>query len=231
MKLDINYDPLHLARFNMVECQLKPAGVLCPQILQRFVDIPREIFLPDQLRDVAYADAGLVVSTEKVTRKMLTPLSLARMIGLAELRASDIVLDIAAASGYSSAIMAGFANTVISLEADPYFGKIASQAWEEIGIVNVAALCAPLAHGLAEQAPFDVIFINGAVDEVPSILLTQLAKGGRLVVAEAQAHAMRAVVYLRKNIFSKQSGFERFAAFDVTASRLAEFAIQPVFEF
>lgn len=230
MNSELSGDSLIFARFNMVESQLKSGGVRCPRLLRRFLEIPREAFLLGQSCSVPYAEIGFSVSLEVGERLLLTPLSLARLVELADLGADDHVLDIASGTGYSSAIMAGLSNTVISLESYSAFVKNATKAWDSLGVDNVVAFCGDLVAGLSAQAPFDVILINGACDQVPRSLLRQLSRGGRLIAVERGEGGTRAVIYRRRKK-SERDGYNRSVAFDIMVPYLDDFAPAPVFEF
>jgi protein-L-isoaspartate(D-aspartate) O-methyltransferase len=214
------------SRFNMVECQIKPGGVRDYQITKLIGELSREAFIGGAVRDIAYADVELECSAGEGARKMLTPLAFARLAELASVSSEDVVLDIAGGTGYSAAILAGLTSTVISLEEDAAFSEKASAVWQELGIDNAVAVTGALPQGQAKQGPFDVIFINGCVDEVPPSLLTQLAAAGRLVCVQILEGSPKALLYQRFG-----DSFSSRSAFDLTAPALPEFDKETGFEF
>ena len=137
-----------------------------------------------------------------------------------------MVLDIAGGTGYSAAVIAGLVNTVIALEDDEAFCEKAGTVWQEIGIDNAVAVQGPLAEGQNKQAPFNVIFINGCVADVPHDLLGQLTDAGRLVCVQEVDGAQKAIIYTRIG-----DSFARRIAFDICAPELDSFKPAPKFEF
>jgi len=145
---------------------------------------------------------------------------------LSALTVNDVVLDIAGGTGYSAAVLAGRASTVIALEENEAFSEKASAVWQELGIDNAVAVTGGLKQGQAKQGPFDVIFINGCVAQVEQDLLAQLAPSGRLVCAQMVGGSSKAVVYQRIG-----DSFSSRSAFDLTAPHLTDFDVEAGFEF
>lgn len=196
-------DPLVQARVNMVESQVRPGGVRDARICKAMTQTPREAFICHSQKDLAYADVETQMISNTATRLLPTPYAFSRLAELAEVNASDIVLDIAGGSGYSAAILARLAATVIALEDDEGFAEMAGEIWQNLGIDNVVSVFGPLEQGQAKQGPFDVIFINGKVEVVPQTLLDQLADRGRLVCCQSYEGADKALVVTRiKDSFS-----------------------------
>jgi protein-L-isoaspartate(D-aspartate) O-methyltransferase len=157
---------------------------------------------------------------------MLTPLAFARLAELSALTINDVVLDIAGGTGYSAAVLAGRASTVIALEENEAFSEKASAVWQELGIDNAVAVTDGLKQGQAKQGPFDVIFINGCVAQIEQDLLAQLAPSGRLVCVQMVGGSSKAVVYQRIG-----DSFSSRSAFDLTAPHLTDFDVEAGFEF
>ncbi len=214
------------ARFNMVECQIKPGGVRDYHITKLIGNLPREAFIGGAGRDIAYADVELECGAGDGARKMLTPLAFARLAELSALTVNEGVLDIAGGTGYSAAVLAGRASTVIALEENEAFSEKASAVWQELGIDNAVAVTGGLKQGQAKQGPFDVIFINGCVAQVEQDLLAQLAPSGRLVCVQMVGGSSKAVVYQRIG-----DSFSSRSAFDLTAPHLTDFDVEAGFEF
>jgi protein-L-isoaspartate(D-aspartate) O-methyltransferase len=130
-------------------------------------------------------------------RYLMDPRSLAKLIQLAEIQADDRVLDVGCATGYSSAVLARLAAEVIALEQDADLVRAASELLANpVGKVEVVQ--GGLVEGVKGQAPYDVIFVNGAIEEVPETLLGQLAEGGRLVAVLKDGQS-RAWLFLKEN--------------------------------
>lgn len=222
----LNEDAGAEARFNMVECQLKPGGIRDYRLTLQVGRVAREAFVGNTARELAYADLELECSAGDATRILPTPTAFARLAELADVRAGDVVLDIAGGSGYAAAVLAGLASTVIALEDDEAMVEKAGGIWQELGIDNAVAVCGPLTEGQAKQGPFDVILINGCVADLPEGLLQQLTDGGRLVCVRPVDGTPKAHIYKRigDSISSK-------AAFDCAVPHLSAFDPAPVFEF
>ncbi|MCH7929583.1 MAG: protein-L-isoaspartate O-methyltransferase [Proteobacteria bacterium] len=166
------------ARINMVENQVRPNRVADERVLAAMAEVPRERFVPRKYQGLAYVDEDIAVARG---RYLMEPLALARLLDAAAIRPDDVVLDIGCATGYSSAVLARLANTVVALESDAGLAEDAVKVLGEIDADNVAVITGALEDGYPEQAPYDVIVLGGAVDEVPPAITDQLAEGGRLV--------------------------------------------------
>lgn len=165
------YDSSYAAlRTAMVDRQLQTAGVNDPALLAVLRQVPREHYVPGPKRSMAYTDAALEIVPG---RWLIEPMSLALLLNHAQLRASDRVLIVGAASGYSTAVLKLLAGRVTALESD--IALIAMARSNGIAIVD-----GPLIDGYAADAPYDLILVDGAVAIVPEVLLRQLAPGGRL---------------------------------------------------
>jgi len=166
------------ARQNMVASQIRTNKVTDPKLLSALAETPREGFLPSRLREIAYVDEDLAIGGG---RYLMEPMVLARMIQALDLDADDVVLDIGCAFGYSSAVLARLATAVVAVECDASLAREATIKFAEIGVDNVVVVEEEeLSNGHKEQAPYQAIFLNGAVPEVPEELIGQLAEGGRL---------------------------------------------------
>jgi protein-L-isoaspartate(D-aspartate) O-methyltransferase len=158
--------------------------------------VPRERFLPAAKRAFAYADVPVEVSPQ---RFMLDPRVFAKLIQLADIKANDRVLDVGCTTGYSSAVLALIAKTVVALEQDADLVRVASEVLPGAGATNVTVVQGGLVEGDKGHAPFDVIVINGAVESVPDELFAQLAEGGRLVTVIQQKAVGRATLFVKEN--------------------------------
>jgi protein-L-isoaspartate(D-aspartate) O-methyltransferase len=189
-------DKFAIARRMMVDGQVRPSDVTDARVIDAFLWAPREIFAAADRADLAYLDMDLAVNGEgQKPRHILKPMTLAKLIHAADITPTDMVLDIACASGYSSAVLSRLAARVIAIESDPALADAARANLAALGADNVIVRQGPLEGGSAADAPFDVILINGAVDFVPSEIIAQLAEGGRLVCVERQGLASKAMLY------------------------------------
>jgi protein-L-isoaspartate(D-aspartate) O-methyltransferase len=182
------------ARFNMVETQIRTANVTDPRILAAMNAVAREKFVPRAAVALAYADVPVAVAQG---RYLIDPRSLAKLIQLAQIEASDRVLDVGCATGYSSAVLARLSAEVVALEQDADLVRAASELLAN-AVGKVEVVQGGLVEGVKGQAPFDVIFVNGAIEEVPETLLGQLAEGGRLVAVLKDGQS-RAWLFLKEN--------------------------------
>jgi protein-L-isoaspartate(D-aspartate) O-methyltransferase len=131
---------------------------------------------------------------------------------LAEIQPSDLVLDIGPGTGYSTAIIAKLAESVVSVEENNELCESSGQTLIELGVTNAAVICGEHVKGLANEAPFDVIVINGQVEEIPQTLINQLADGGRLVAVIGSKNLGRATVIKKQDEkLSTSTGFDASA--------------------
>lgn len=168
------------ARLNMVEGQIRPNKVTDPRLVEAMLDIPREVFVPKAARGVAYVDKDIAIGNG---RYMLEPMVFARMLQEVGVDETDVVLDIGCGSGYSTAVLARLAATVVGVESDAELAQRATEALAQSGAANATVVTGPLPEGNPAQAPYDVIVIEGLVAEVPAAITGQLAEGGRLIAA------------------------------------------------
>lgn len=170
----------------MVDSQLRTNAVNDPRVTAAIETVAREDFVPADRRAIAYIDRAVPLSDK---RAMNPALVTARLIVEAGLEPSDKVLIVGAASGYAAAVVAGLAQSVVALESD---ADLAAEAKRHLkGLANVSVVCADLAKGHAKGAPYDVILIDGAVEDLPDALVRQLADGGRLAGALIQGGVSR----------------------------------------
>ena len=165
------------ARQNMVASQIRTNKVTDPKLLNALAETPREGFLASRLQEIAYVDEDLAIGGG---RYLMEPMVLARMIQALDLDDGDVVFDIGCASGYSSAVLARLTTAVVAVECDASLVREATTNFAKIGVDNVVVVEEELSSGHTEQAPYQAIFLNGAVPEVPENLIGQLAEGGRL---------------------------------------------------
>lgn len=210
------------ARDNMVDSQIRTDDVTNPALIAAFRSVPREAFVPPQLQPVAYMGEPVEVAPG---RFLLDPRSLAKLCQLAEVRASDAVLDVGGTTGYSAAILSGLAGKVTALESSAGLAAAA-----KVNLAHaakpVSVVVGPLAKGWPDGAPYDVILLNGAVPELPEALLDQLAVNGRLVGVVTDRVVGKAHIVIRA-----ATGLSSRIAFDATVPLLAGFESAPHFVF
>jgi protein-L-isoaspartate(D-aspartate) O-methyltransferase len=208
-------------RTTMVDSQLRTNKVNDPAVLDAFLTVPREAFVPEALQGIAYVDEDLPLGGG---RYLLEPMVLARLIQAAAIRRDDVVLEIGCATGYASAILGRLAKSVIAIDSDPALVQLAKT--NLAGTRNVAVFEQKPAPGYPERAPYDVILIGGAVAEIPASILDQLAETGRLVtVIENPGGALGEAVIMQRG----PSGVARRGLFEAGSHTLPGF--EPVLKF
>jgi len=200
------------ARQNMVISQINPQSVTDKALLDALSEVPRERFVPAAQRDIAYMDKeiSLGISTaDGGERAMMMPVAFAQLVALAEIKPTDLVLVIGCATGYSAAIIAKLADSVVALESNETLAGQANDTLMDLGIDNAAVVSGPLNEGYANEAPYDVIFLDGSVNRIDDSLILQLNDGGRLVVILSQNDAGKAHLVLKDgDIISERIGFD-----------------------
>jgi protein-L-isoaspartate(D-aspartate) O-methyltransferase len=181
------------ARFNMIEAQIRTNDVTDVRIHAALDAVMRERFVPNAKRALAYADVPVEIAPG---RYLLDPRSFAKALQLVRLTAEDKVLDVGCGTGYSSAVLGRLARTVVALEQDADLVRIAAGLLEDLP--NVQITQGALIEGFKDGGPYDVIFVNGAIETQPDTLLSQLAEGGRLVAFLQSGAQGRATLYVKE---------------------------------
>ncbi len=217
-----------LARENMVESQVRPNGITDRRIIDAMAQIAREDFVPGDKRNLAYVDEDIEISPatgSQPPRVMIEPMALARLVHLATVKPTDNVLHVGAASGYGTAVLARLANHVVALESDSrLIERLRSQT---ATLANVKIVEGMLAEGYGAGAPYDIVFVEGRVEEIPTDLFSQVAPSGRLVAVLGQSNMAKACLWT----FAGGVPTRR-AAFDASVGTLPGFVMrQPEFLF
>ncbi len=211
--MDINLDT---ARFNMIQQQIRPWGVIDDRVLDILAAIPRERFVPDAYRGLAYADIEVPLGGDQF---MLAPKVIARLLQALAIRPEDRILEIGAGSGYLTACLNHLGGAVVSLEIDP---ALAALARANLADVDPRRLEVREGDGLAghiDGGPFDVIVVTGSLpdDRALAGLEAQLALSGRLFAIIGEDPAMEATLITRT-----KDGISRLSLFETSVPALAK---------
>jgi len=230
------------ARRMMVDGQVRTADVTDLRLLAAMLELPRERFFPDDKASLAYLDLDASVSAPgQPVRRLLKPMVLGKLIQAAAIAASDHVLDVGCASGYSTALLTHLAGSVVGLEEDAalarqaadamswagksWAGKsLAGKSWADLSAVKIVT--GPLAQGCAGEGPYDVILLQGSAEVVPPALFDQLKNGGRLICVLGRGPQGKAMFYRRAD-----GDISGRPVFDAAAAALPGFAKPPEFVF
>ncbi|MCB4770088.1 protein-L-isoaspartate O-methyltransferase [Ancylobacter sp. Lp-2] len=210
----------------MVDAQVRANDVTDLKIVAAMMETPRERFVPAALRNFAYIDDDLLVKEGAPSRYLMEPMVLAKLLQAAEIGEGDLVLDVGAATGYSTAVLAKLAGQVVSLEEDAELADQGAGVLTELGLLNAAYVKGTLTAGWPAEAPYDAILLNGSVDEAPKALLSQLKPGGRLVAVIGRGRAGRATVFT-----NTPGGIGSRIVFDAAVPTLPGFEAAPAFVF
>ncbi|MGU9962251.1 MAG: protein-L-isoaspartate O-methyltransferase family protein [Candidatus Puniceispirillales bacterium WSBS_2018_MAG_OTU23] len=214
----------------MVESQLRTNKVTNTRVLIAFEDTPKEDYVTPDLASFVYIDEDLMLGGG---RFMLEPMVFARLVQALELKPNDSVLDIGAASGYSTAILARLCQSVVGIESDAKLAKIGQVNLTQHDVDNAVVLHGALTKGFKAEAPYDAIIIEGSVADVPNAILDQLSDDGRLVTIQRDnpSASGRGVIYGRVGNDSGGGGFAHSTLFDAQTPMLDEFTAKKIFAF
>ncbi|MHB9879423.1 protein-L-isoaspartate O-methyltransferase family protein [Pacificimonas sp. ICDLI1SI03] len=175
-------------RTHMIDSQLRPNTVVDPALIKAFRSVPRERYVPAAMRSFAYHDEDIEIADG---RFLMEPLTLGRLLSAARVRAGERVLIIGGGTGYSAALLTEMGADVVLLEEEAFSGDIVKGD-------GISVSRGPLSEGVADSAPYDLVLIEGTVEQVPAALIEQVAEGGRIVgvvVEEGVARAGLGKVY------------------------------------
>lgn len=208
---------------NMICGQVMPNAVNNENVLNALAQVNRQDYVPRQLRQVAYLDENISLGNG---RTILSPMVLAKMLAAVDVKCSDVVLLVGDASGYAAAVLSHLAEAVVALEESPESIEELGNALDHQEISNVAFVSGDLCEGIQKQGPYNVIFINGGVEELPEALTDQLSEDGRLICIMTQDGTGRAHLISRHGDLIRAKDI-----FDTNVSVISCFQKQPGFIF
>ncbi|WP_298972341.1 rRNA adenine N-6-methyltransferase family protein [uncultured Roseobacter sp.] len=210
-------------RTMMVDTQVRPSDVTKFPIIDAMLTVQRENFVPAAQREAAYMGENLNLGDGRV---VLEPRTLAKMLDALDISNDELVIDVGSAMGYSSAVIAHMAEAVVAVEEDSSMAAEAQEALAEAGIDNVIQHVAPLHEGASQHGPYDVMIVQGGVQQLPASLQDQIKDGGRV-----------ACLFMEGALGEVRIGYKRGdsiswrMAFNAGAPVLHGFAKAAVFEF
>jgi protein-L-isoaspartate(D-aspartate) O-methyltransferase len=169
-------------RAEMVEHQLRQRGIRDERVLGAMAEVPRELFVSERRRELAYADAALPIGSEQTISQ---PWIVAAILQALSLRGEESVLEVGTGSGYSTALLGRLAEHVVSVERHSGLARAAAEHLRACSASNVELMVGDGSRGVPDRAPFDAIAVHAAAPKPPAALVEQLADGGRMVVPVA----------------------------------------------
>lgn len=209
-------------RTMMVDTQVRPSDVTKFPIIEAMLSVPREQFVPDAARQTAYMGEHVRLGAGRV---LLDPRTFAKLLDFLDIQPHDLVLDLGCGLGYSAAVLSRLAEAVVAVEEDPAMASEAESTLSELSADNVAVIEGPLADGAAQDGPYDVIMVQGAVQEVPAAMTDQLKEGGRIGCI-----IMEGVLGIARIGYKTDGRLTWRDAFNATAPVLPGFQRQPAFQ-
>lgn len=223
MQSDVHFSS---ARQAMVDGLIRPANVTNDWLVSAMSVVDRTEFVAKSHHGVVYSDAELP-SAPNGERQLMSPLTLAKLLQSSQPRADDNCLIIGSASGYSVALLADQVGAIVALEDNVMLHEYATDCLARLEYANVIFLHGDLTKGCKKHGPYDVILIEGAVEEIPLALKKQIAAGGRLVCVEIGKDGVhRGVCYCKFG-----STIDRLHLFDLAAPPLEAFHRAEIFTF
>jgi protein-L-isoaspartate(D-aspartate) O-methyltransferase len=211
------------AREAMVDRQVRPSDVTRYPIMDAMLTVPREVFVPESLRSVAYLGEHVPLAPGRV---ILDPRTFAKLLEAAAVGPDDLVLDVGCGLGYSTAVIARMAEAVVGVEEDPAMARDAEDHLATQNTDNAVLHTGPLAEGAPDHGPYDAIILEGGIGHLPKSIEQQVKLGGRIAAIFVEDGHGQARLGLRTT-----TGIAWRRAFDATAPVLPGFARSKAFEF
>lgn len=205
----------------MVDTQVRPSDVTKFPVIDAMLTVPRELFVPAELREAAYVGENLRLAPGRV---LLDPRTFAKMLDALDLQPHDVVLDVGSGLGYSVAVAARLAETVVGVEEIAGLADEAEATLGAQGIDNATVVTAPLAEGAPKHGPYDVVIVQGGVEVLPDALVEQVKQGGHVACLFMQGPL--GVVRIG---YRNAAGIDWRDAFHAAAPVLPGFARAPAF--
>lgn len=161
----------------MVDTQVRPSDVTKYPVLEALLEVRREMYVPDALRDVAYMDNSITLGENRIVLEART---FSKILDTLDIQQDEMALDIGCGLGYSAAVLGKLCEAVVAVEEDETLASEAEAILGSEGADNVAVVGGALTEGAAKHGPYDVIILEGAVEEMPEALTDQLKEGGRI---------------------------------------------------
>lgn len=211
------------ARIAMVDCQVRPSDVTKYPIIDALLSVPREAFVPTPMRPVAYAGEHIALGGG---RYLLDARTFAKMLDALNVKSNELVLDIGCGLGYSTAVLARMAEAVLAVESDIEMATNASSTLSDHAVDNAFVTQGDLTRGNAKNGPYDVIILQGSVEEIPNSLVDQLKDSGRICA-----------IFKDGNLGECRIGYKLHGklswrtVFNASAPLINGFATKPAFKF
>jgi protein-L-isoaspartate(D-aspartate) O-methyltransferase len=189
------FDSPDRQRRRMVDAQLRARGIRDPRVIAAMAQVPRELFVPAQLRDRSYDDGALPIGEDQTISQ---PYMVARTCELAQLGGGERVLEVGAGSGYQAAVLSRLAEEVVTIERIPLLAERAWEALREMGADNVQVVVGDGTMGWPDRAPYDCIVVAAGAPRIPRALVEQLRDGGRMVIPKGDRDLQRLCVVERR---------------------------------
>jgi protein-L-isoaspartate(D-aspartate) O-methyltransferase len=212
-----------IARQHMVDSQVRTNKVTDEVLIEAIRSLPRERFVSERARARAYLDDDVEIAPG---RYLMEPMVTARLIQAAEAKAEDMTLVVGAGTGYAAALLARIAHTVVALESELALAQRASAVFGDLAIDNAVVVEGALNAGWTKHAPYNIIYLDGAVEQVPSALTSQLAEGGRMVGVLLDHGIGRATLWIKTG-----NAVSHRVLFDANVAPLPGFAAPARFVF
>ena len=180
----------------MVDCQIRPSNVTKYPIIDSMLSVPREFFVPNSQKNLAYVGGHIEIAESRV---ILEPRTFAKMLNELDIGSGETVLDVGCGLGYSSAVIAKLAQAVVALEEIRELAVEAKERLLDHDIHNSEVVQERLAKGAAEHGPYDAIILEGGVEELSGSLVDQLKEGGRIACIFVEGSVGECRIGIKRN--------------------------------